>query len=220
MHCRFDAVKAVQVAAVLLRKERKRMTRLRLLKLLLIADRTSIKEMGFPILGSRIVAMDNGPLHSAIHDLIKGNHPAEPIWSKYIMTDGPRDVVLVDEPELSKLSRPEITLLAKVSDDLAQQNDWAISNLTRGFQEWTRYYREGTSTEIPLEAVIEGVGRGADKGEVLQDLHDAGAFDRFFSRHTAALSEALTDMEAGDHGIPLEEFDRKFRQRHSIPPGA
>lgn len=36
----------------------------------------------------------------------------------------------------------------------------------------------------------------------------------------AALKEALADMEAGDHGLPLEQFDRKFRQRHSIPPGA
>ena len=71
-----------------------------------------------------------------------------------------------------------------------------------------------------LRLLIEGVGRGVDKEEILQDLRDAGAFDRFFSRHTAALSEALADMEAGDHGIPLEEFDRKFRQRHSIPPGA
>jgi uncharacterized protein with von Willebrand factor type A (vWA) domain len=36
----------------------------------------------------------------------------------------------------------------------------------------------------------------------------------------AALKEALAEMEAGDHGLPLEHFDRKFRQRHSIPPGA
>jgi hypothetical protein len=36
----------------------------------------------------------------------------------------------------------------------------------------------------------------------------------------AALKEALADMEAGDHGLPLEQFDAKFRQRHSIPRGA
>ncbi len=41
-----------------------------------------------------------------------------------------------------------------------------------------------------------------------------------YSNHVAALKEALADMEAGDHGLPLEQFDRKFRQRHSIPPGA
>jgi hypothetical protein len=36
----------------------------------------------------------------------------------------------------------------------------------------------------------------------------------------AALKEALADMEEGDHGLPLEQFDRQFRQRHSIPPEA
>jgi uncharacterized phage-associated protein len=186
MHCHFDAMKAVQAAAVLLRKERKRMTRLRLLKLLLIADRACIQEMGFPILGSKIVAMDNGPLHSAIYDLIKGIHPAEAIWSKYVMNDGPRDVVLVDEPELSKLSRKEVALLTKVSDDLAQQDDWTISVMTHGFREWKQYYCEGTSTEIPLEAVIDGVGRGHDKEEILQDLRDDEAFEQLFSRHAAS----------------------------------
>ena len=186
MHCRFDVVRAVQAAAVLLRKERKRMTRLRLLKLLLIADRRSIKEMGVPIFGSRIVATDNGPMHSAIHDLIRGNHPGEPIWSKFIMSDGPRDVVLVDEPDVSNLSRAEIDLLTKVCDELAAEDDWALSVITHGFQEWKDYYHEGTFTEIPLEAVIDGVGRGQDKEEILQDLYDDEAFDRFFSQKIAS----------------------------------
>ncbi|HEY2840242.1 MAG TPA: hypothetical protein VGJ26_13890 [Pirellulales bacterium] len=34
---------------------------------------------------------------------------------------------------------------------------------------------------------------------------------------TNALREALSDMEAGDCGVPLEEFDRAFRRRHGIP---
>ncbi len=36
--------------------------------------------------------------------------------------------------------------------------------------------------------------------------------------HVVALNEALADMESGDRGMPLEQFDRTFRQRHSIPP--
>ncbi len=37
-----------------------------------------------------------------------------------------------------------------------------------------------------------------------------------YPNHVAALKEALADMEAGDHGMPLEQFDAKFRQRHSV----
>jgi hypothetical protein len=32
-----------------------------------------------------------------------------------------------------------------------------------------------------------------------------------------AIREALADMDAGDHGTPLEEFDREFRRRHGLP---
>jgi hypothetical protein len=29
-----------------------------------------------------------------------------------------------------------------------------------------------------------------------------------------ALRDALADMDVGDHGVPLEEFDRAFRRTH------
>jgi len=34
----------------------------------------------------------------------------------------------------------------------------------------------------------------------------------------AAIQEAIDDMEAGDRGIPFEDFDREFRSRHNLPP--
>jgi hypothetical protein len=33
----------------------------------------------------------------------------------------------------------------------------------------------------------------------------------------AALREALSEMAAGDEGIPFEEFDGLFRARHMLP---
>ena len=38
-----------------------------------------------------------------------------------------------------------------------------------------------------------------------------------FDDATEAVMEALADIEAGDVGITLEEFDREFRARHHIP---
>ena len=57
MNKHFDVQKTIQAAAELLRFERNRMSYLRLLKFLCIADRDSIRESGMPILGSRAVAM-------------------------------------------------------------------------------------------------------------------------------------------------------------------
>ena len=88
MRLRFDATKAVQAAAVLARLEGKRVSRLRLLKLLYIADRESLRQRGSPLLGSKAVAMDNGPLHSDVYDVIKGTHSASPKWSRYFTNYG------------------------------------------------------------------------------------------------------------------------------------
>jgi hypothetical protein len=32
-----------------------------------------------------------------------------------------------------------------------------------------------------------------------------------------AIREALEDMAKGDRGIPFDQFDRDFRQRHNLP---
>lgn len=39
-----------------------------------------------------------------------------------------------------------------------------------------------------------------------------------FADAVHALRDALADMEAGDCGVPLDEFDREFRRRHGLPP--
>jgi hypothetical protein len=33
-----------------------------------------------------------------------------------------------------------------------------------------------------------------------------------------AIKEAVADFEAGDRGIPIDEFDRQFRAKHGLPP--
>jgi hypothetical protein len=38
-----------------------------------------------------------------------------------------------------------------------------------------------------------------------------------FAKNVAGIREALADMDAGDHGVPFEEFDREFRRRHGLP---
>jgi NAD(P)H-dependent FMN reductase len=38
-----------------------------------------------------------------------------------------------------------------------------------------------------------------------------------FAENVEALRQALADMDAGDHGTPIEEPDRKFRRRHGLP---
>src|ERR1035438_319872 len=104
---RLDVEKAIQAGGGILRREGKQVSRLRLLKLLYIADRESLKRTGSAILGSKIVALRHGPLHSEILDLVRGNHYQEAQWSRHFHNVG-QTVVLDVEPETGKLSRFEL----------------------------------------------------------------------------------------------------------------
>ena len=72
MTFRFSFEKRLQAAGVLLGLDGDRMERIRLLKLLYIADRELLAETGRTITGDRVVAMDHGPVLSQVYDLIKG----------------------------------------------------------------------------------------------------------------------------------------------------
>ncbi len=154
-----------------------------MLKLLYIADRIALQKTGSPILGSKIVAMRHGPVHSAVFDLIKGVHIDEPAWSRHFRNVG-RDVVMEEEPEVGRLSRYEIELLHQVVDERIELSDWDVAEETHAFEEWQKSYpdpSENTSRPIPLELLIAAVGRRADEAAIVQDMKDSEAFDRFFA---------------------------------------
>ena len=118
---RLDVEKTIQAVGVLLRKEGKKASRLRILKLLYVADRMSLEKTGSLMLGSKFVAMKHGPLHSEVLGLISGQHIAEATWSRHFRNVG-RDIVLEgDEPDVGKLSRHEIQLLNEYPAKSSQQ---------------------------------------------------------------------------------------------------
>jgi uncharacterized phage-associated protein len=185
MYGRFNPRKAVQAAGVILRAEGKRTTRLRLLKLLYIAERKCLQKTGRQLIGGKLVAMDHGPLHSDILDLINGTHRDEPIWSRYFTAHGPREVELTDEPEIGLLSKYETELLTSVSQMHEHFHDYALSELTHEFDEWVQSFRDGTSTAIPLELLVRTVCQPEYAEQIIQDMRDKAVLDEFFSESAA-----------------------------------
>lgn len=178
---RLSIQKAIEVAGVLAGFEStSRISRLRLLKLLYIAERESIDETGRPILGSVVVAMPHGPLHSKVLDLIRGVHRQEPQWSTVFYNDR-HMLVRLHDPGRSHLSRYEIEKLTEVSERYADKDDWEVAKITEQFTEYTKNYKqEGSSQEIPLGDVVDALGRSADKDAILQDATDRAIADQLF----------------------------------------
>ena len=157
MFARFELMKSVEAAGVILRAHPgRRISYLRLLKLLYIADREALRDTGLPIIGEHVVAMDNGPLHSEVLDLIKGEHPDASVWSRHIEKDGYL-VTLILEPGVSELSRCEIQILNRVCDARRNSDDWEIVEETHAFREWAKHHRPKSSERIPLADILESL---------------------------------------------------------------
>ena len=183
MFFRFSTQKTIQAVGVLLRQARGRMEYLRLLKLLYIADREHLRDFQRPIVGTRLVAMKNGPLHSEVYDLVKGEHVAEPLWSEYIRREG-HEVELLKDPGVSELSAAEVRTLTTISDRYQALSEWDLVEVTHDFPEWIENYpddSENTSRTIPFDSLLNAIGLQKEKAAILDDLQETARMDRLFS---------------------------------------
>ena len=179
---RLDTRKTIEAAATLLRlAPYRRMSRKRLLALLYLADRESLKLTGRPIIGGRLVAMDYGPIHSEVYDFIKGGHPEQTEWSRHFENEN-YVVKLAEDLGTAALSRYEVGILNAVSEERLGKDVWDVADETHKFEEYKKNHQPKTSTPIPLEDLIEAVGRGKDKAVILQDAEEKAFFDKMFSR--------------------------------------
>ena len=182
MLTRFDLYKTIQAAAVLLKTtDGKRMSRLRLVKLLYIADRESIAETEVPITGDSVVAMKHGPVLSQTYNLIKGETFAAHDWERYFRSSG-QDVELEVDPGFERLSRYDIRKLRTVAERFRDENEWDIVEHTHQFPEWLENYVEGTSRPISATDVLEALGMSEDAPEILAEAKSRRQVDRALAR--------------------------------------
>lgn len=177
---KFKFDKALQAAAYLLRREPvHEMNYMRLLKVMYCADRESIRSTGRPISGDRFAAMERGPVLSAVLDLIKGTHLRSPDWTRFILRED-YNVRLVDDPGQAALSKFEIETLERVAEENRGRDEWEMVDLTHGFPEWIKNNPGDSSKWIPLEDVLEALGRSGDLDEIKKEAEADRAFERIF----------------------------------------
>ena len=152
-------LKTIQAAAVLLKEHDGRMSRMRLLKMLYMADRASMKTLGKTVTGDRPVAMDNGPVLTRTYDLIKGVDTENGLWDRFILRKGGQDVILVDEPGVDELSQFEIESLMAIARDHQDMDDYAVADETHQFPEWIKNMPEkGSRKVIPWDDMLDALG--------------------------------------------------------------
>lgn len=181
MGFQFKIEKTMQAIATLLHFHgTKEMSYMRLLKILYIADRESLKETGQPMTGDQVVAMVHGPVLSAVYNLIKGEQRSWSVWSAYFRKNGYR-IEMIDDPGNGKLSKYEIGKLRELTKTYEDKNEWDMIDIVHEFEEWKRNNPGKSSRPIPLEDILGAIGRAEDLNDIVQDSRDREAFDRLFA---------------------------------------
>jgi len=171
----FDQQKAIQAVAFLL-KTRPDATDnyMRLLKILYIADRESIKETGVPITGDAFVAMQHGTMLSRLLNLAKRDSgyldtPEDhQVWDQYI-TRKPRshDIQMIQDPGRGALCDYEINKLIEVATRYERYNYWHMRGETHKLPEYKNPLREGKRQKwIPLRVFLGAIRMGSIADEI------------------------------------------------------
>ncbi|MDR3741714.1 MAG: Panacea domain-containing protein [Terracidiphilus sp.] len=173
----FDEKKATEAAAFLLKLRGGKMSYLKLIKLLYLADREALRRWGFSITNDRHVSMPHGPVVSNTYNLMIED-TEKPFWAHYISAPlGDYELELRGECPTDKLSRAEERLLTEIFSEFGQMNRWALRDYTHGLPEWRD--PNGSSLPISVRDILEAQGVSVqDISDITDDLNQADKADQ------------------------------------------
>lgn len=182
MPLKFNYQRTLQAVSVLLRRSgpSKSDNYMRLIKLLYIADRESLKETGRPITGDSVVAMERGPVLSHVLGLIKGQSFNSPDWEKFIVQEN-YNIRLINDPGNEELCPYEIKKLQEVWDRYRSKDEWDMVEITHELPEWKKNDPGNSAKKIPLADILEAVGRIDALEEIERQANESVALDSFFA---------------------------------------
>lgn len=183
----FDLEKTIQAAAYLIKHRGGRENYMRLVKLLYLTDRKSLEQRQTPICGDVPYAMERGPVPTRTIDLIKGADAQSRRWEQFIRRDN-YDVVMENDPGNLALSRADVRILEAVAEEFHNFDEWDLvswchNNLPEYEKNWGKRGEKRRSVRIPLDDILEQIGRGGQGGEIVQRINEDRAFSNLFGDH-------------------------------------
>jgi len=155
MSPRFNAQKATESVAVLLKMGGGTLHHIHAMKLLYIAERRALQRWGRSITWDKFVSMDNGPVLSQTLNLINGSVPNSQIWDSSISDRADHQISLVNPEEFAPqaLSRAEIKILEESWNEFGHIDRFKLCEMTHDFPEWQDPH--GSSIPINFRSVLE-----------------------------------------------------------------
>ena len=180
---RFNEAKATQAAARLLRNRGGRMSYMKLIKLLYLADREALSRWGRPITTDAFVSMKHGPVLSRFLNLItEGEDPAfgETVWSQYISEPEHFDVILKADSPGDLLSEAEDELLDATFKDFGHMNRWKLVDLVHKLPEWKD--PEGSAFPIEYADILKAQNKKPEEIRAIEsELRSLAQMDHYLA---------------------------------------
>jgi uncharacterized phage-associated protein len=151
--------KATAVAALFLEWAGGRLEDLKLMKLMYLADRESLRAWGKSITGDRYFSMKNGPVLSTTLDLMTPRDQDDPatVWREYIERPERYDIALKQPFRADAvLSQAELEIVQRIWEAYGSWSKWDLVSLVHGFKEYTP--TSHPSVPIQTSSILQGLG--------------------------------------------------------------
>jgi uncharacterized phage-associated protein len=150
----FDTNKALQAVLWLLCRNNGAMNKLKLVKLVFLADRAHLVKYGRPIVGGNYFAMDHGPVSS---ELLNTLNAAKTTHSKAPIQAGPAHMIKAAEsPDERYLSESDLTTLDDIYRKFGHLDGFTLRDLTHKLKAYKKNTpQKGSRHRLPYEDFFE-----------------------------------------------------------------
>ena len=157
MEFTFDEPKAAQAAAWLLRRHGDPMWDVKLAKLLYLADRHALCELGHPITGDRLVCISAGPVLQRVFELTRqSNQRPGSTWSEYVLISDDGELHDTGCEDLGDLSNYDCEVLDRICTQFGAMTLYELTRYTFELPEWVD--PEGGMVEIDPKVILRSAG--------------------------------------------------------------
>jgi uncharacterized phage-associated protein len=181
----FNERKVAQMAAFFLARRGGRMSHLKLMKLLYLADRESLRRYAMPLSGDRMVSMPHGPVLSRTLDLMDGNVPSSPCgWEEWISDKENHEVSLNENAacgDFDELSPADLEILEEIWAKFGKMGRWEIRDFTHeNCPEWED--PNESAQPITYKRVLTVLGYKPDQASALEEqIEEERSVERLFA---------------------------------------
>ena len=131
-----------------------RISKMRVIKLIWLADRYHLRHYGRPIIGDQYWAMPFGPVGSSVKDIAEASgflaDEERDYSGKYLRSDG-YEVESIARPDLDVLSATDIEALRVVRETVGSHNKFQLVELSHAYPEWSKFREQLASKQSSRE---------------------------------------------------------------------